>query len=191
MRLLYTCAIVISLGLLAACGGGGATDPNPGPTPTPVLPTPTPTPTATPTPAAIACNPPIPPPLYGFRMKVQVDNGFRKVLDSRALVGRDAAYCAALGLGGDICVVRNEEDPQAVSCSNLVVGKAADTGRYGPAWSYVPPGGFNSVACRPASQGGQDPGCRNHDANQYFVFAYGPGTFVACGENGVCHGLEI
>ena len=190
MRLLNASVVALFLGAFAACGGGGNTGPNPGPSSTPVA-TPTPSPTATPTPAAIACNPPIPPPLYGFRMKVQIDQGYRKVLDSRALVGRDAAYCSLLGQGGDICVVRNEEDPQAVTCSNLVVGVAKDTGRYGPQWGYVPPGGFNTLPCRPADQAGQEAGCKNHDSNQYFVIAFGPGTFVACGENGVCHGLEI
>jgi hypothetical protein len=189
MKHLYAIVFLLSMGLLASScgGGGGATGPNPGPSATP---TPTPTPTATPN-AEIACNPPIPPPLYGWRIKVQIDNGFRKILDSRALVGRDAAYCGALGLGGDICVVRNEEDPQAVTCSNRVVGKAADTGRYGPTWSYIPPGGFTPQPCKAINAPGQDPGCKNHDTNQYFVIAYGPGTFAACGENGVCHGFEI
>ena len=184
----YETALALSLAFgLAACGGG-STNPTPNPTP---VPTPTPTPTATPTPAAIACSAPLPPPVNGWRVKVQNDGGYRKVLDSRALVGPSVAYCSALGFGGDTCVARNEEDPQAVTCQNLVVGVATDTQRYGPTWSWIPPGGFTPQPCVPAGTVGQEPGCKNHPDNQYFIFAYGPGTFSPCAANGVCGGFVV
>jgi hypothetical protein len=153
-------------------------------------PQPTATPTSTPTPGAslqLADTPP----LSGWRVKIQVDQGYRKVLDSRALVGPDTAYCSAIGYGGDTCVARNEEDPQAVTCQNKVVGLAKDTNRYGPTWYFVPKGSSTPQPCRPSTDTTQDPGCKNHDSNQYFVLAFGPGVYSPCGENGVCGGFEI
>lgn len=185
----YVSAVVlISCIAIPGCGGGSSTGPTPSPSPTI---TPTPTPTATPPPAEIKCDPPLPPPLSGWRVKIQVDQGYRKVLDSRALVGPDAAYCAAIGYGGDTCVARNENDPQAVTCQNRVVGIAKDTKRYGPTWYWVPTGSSSPQLCRPAGDPGQDPGCKNHPDNQFFVITFGPGTFSPCGENGVCGGFEI
>jgi hypothetical protein len=180
-------ALLLCAGILAC--GGGSTGPTPNPSPTA---TPTPiTPTPTPTPAEIACTPPTPAPLSGWRVKIQVDQGYRKVLDSRALVGPDAAYCAAIGQGGDTCVARNENDPQAITCQNLVVGQASDSRRYGPTWYWVPPGATQRQPCRPSTEANQDPGCKNHQDNQYFVITYGPGTFSPCGANGVCGGFVV
>jgi len=174
----------VIVGILAGCGGGGSVStPNPVPT---VAATPTPAPTPTPTPAAIACGKPTPPPLYGFRLKVHDDQGFKKILDSRVLVGRDAAYCASLGLPGDICVVRDEHADDAVTCGNLVAGLSSQTGRYGPNWYW------NDKPCRPAGEGEQEPGCKQHPSNQFFALAFGPGTYTSCGDNDrVCHGIEI
>jgi hypothetical protein len=150
------------------------------------VPTPTPLPTPTPTPAAIACGKPTPPPLYGFRVKVHSDLGYKKVLDSRVLVGRDTAYCTSLGYPGDICVVRDENAPDAVTCGNLVTGLASQTDRYGPNWY------FNDEPCRAAGEGGDAPGCKQHPTNQFMVFAFGPGTYSACGDDDrICHGVTI
>jgi hypothetical protein len=138
---------------------------------------------------------PTPPPLYTFRVKVHADVGYRKILDSRVLVGRDAAYCGSLGYGGSICVVRDENDSMAVTCGNAVAGKALDTRRYGPTW-YVAAqrpdatGSFGSL-CRPTTDASNDAGCRNHPDNQFMLYAYGPGFFTACGETGGCATLEI
>ena len=181
-------ALFLCIGV-AACGGSSSTGPTP--SPSPILPTPTPSPTATPTPAAVACNPPLPPPLVGWRLKVQVDQGSKKVLDTTAQVGPDAAYCASVGLVGQTCAVREENDPQAVTCQNLAVGLATDTKRYGPTWYWVPPGSATPQLCRPAGDPGQDPGCKNHPSNQYFLLTFGPGTFSPCGANGVCGGFVI
>ena len=167
--------------ILPACGGGSGSAPTTLPTPTPE-----PTPTPTPTPANLLPETycvPAPPPLHNLRVKVHLDMGSKKILDSRALV-QSASYCAALGYAGDICVVRDENDPQAVSCNNLVMGKEKDTGRYGPTWSW------NGQPCRPVNEGGGE-GCRNHEKNQFLVEAFGPGDYLACGENGVCNGITI
>jgi hypothetical protein len=179
--------LVISALFSISCGGQSpATIPNPaGPAPTPT-PTPVPVPTPTPTPSEIACGKPTPPPLHTFRVKVHSDMGYKKILDSRVLVGRDAAYCASLGYPGDICVVRDENAPDAITCGNLVAGLSSQTGRYGPNWYW------NGEPCRPVGEGGDDPGCRQHPTNQFMVFAFGPGTFTACGdEDRVCFGINV
>jgi hypothetical protein len=118
-------------------------------------------------------------------VKVHADFGEKKILDSRALVGPDAQHCASIGYPGDVCVVRNEDDPQAVTCNNLVMGKATDTARYGPTWYG------NGRPCRGIGEGGYDDGCRNHDSNQFLVFAFGPGTYEACATTGVCNAIVI
>ena len=129
-----------------SCGGDPGTAPNAVPTPVPV---PIPVPTATPSPSAANLQEdtycvPAPPPLADLRVKVHQDFGFKKVLDARALVGPDAAHCASINTGGTVCVVRREDDPQATTCNNLVVGKA-DSGLYGPNWFY----NDDSSAARP------------------------------------------
>jgi len=172
--------------LATGCGG-----PNPATTPTtPAAPTPaatpTPAPTPTPTPSATACSNPSPPPLYTFRVKIHLDQGYKKVIDSRVMVGRDEAYCASLGYPGEICVVRNEEAVDAVTCNNFVAGMASQTGRYGPNWYW------NDQPCRPIGEGGDAPGCKQHPTNQFMVFAFGPGIYSACGDNDrVCYGIEV
>jgi hypothetical protein len=170
--------------IAAACGGPNPSTPNPVPSPI-VRATPPPTPTPTPTPAEIACGAPAPPPLYSYRVKVQIDNGYKKILDSRVMV-KGAAYCATLGYPGEICVVRDENATDAVTCGNFVSGVASQTGRYGPNWFY------NDTPCRGVGEGGDAAGCKQHPTNQYFVLAFGPGIYSACGDSDrVCHGIEI
>jgi hypothetical protein len=168
------------------CGGPNPSTPNPLPTASARPgPTPVPLPTATPTPAAIHCGAPTPPPLYSFRVKVHLDQGFKKVLDSRAMV-KGAAYCASIGQPGDICVVRNEGAVDAVTCGNLTAGLSSQTGRYGPNWYW------NDTPCRGIQEGGDAPGCKQHPSNQFFVFSFGPGVYSACGDQDrVCHGIDI
>lgn len=183
--------LAIVMMTVVSCGGSPAS-PTPTPTPTPV---PTPTPTPTPTPSATDPNSPVycvpsPPPLYSFRIKVFADNGYRQLLDSTPQV-KDKTYCGAIGLPGDICVVRTEGDPQAVTCGNLIAGRAKDTGRYGPTWYKADrhpkdTGNFGAL-CRPTTDTSDGLGCRNHETNQFLVWAYGPGYYTGCGENGACH----
>lgn len=180
--------IVVTTFVSVSCGGPSpATNPNPaGPVPPAATPTPAPTPSASPTPSATACGKPTPGPLYSFRVKVHSDMGYKKVLDSRVMVGKDSAYCASLGYPGDICVVRDENAPDAVTCGNLVAGIASQTGRYGPNWYW------NDEPCRPIGEGGDAPGCKQHPTNQFMVFAFGKGIYSACGDNDrVCHGITI
>jgi hypothetical protein len=133
-----------------------------------------------------ACGSPAPPALYGFRVKVLNDQGYKKVLDSKPLVGKDAAYCTSVGQPGDVCVVRNEGAPDAVGCNHAVLGIASQTGRPGPNWYW------NNQPCRAANQGGDEPGCRQHPTDQFLVFAFGNGIFSACGDaDRVCHGIEV
>jgi len=164
---------------LAACGGGGSAAPDPIPTPTHSGPD------STTDPRSPTYCVPAPPPLYTFRLKVLSDQGWKKVLDSRPLVGRDADFCASQNQPGEICVVRSEGDPQAVTCNNAVTGKATDTGRYGPEWFW------NDQPCRGIFVGGETAGCKNHQDNQHLAFAFGPGTYKACGANGRCHFIDV
>jgi hypothetical protein len=152
-------------------------------------PIPAPTPVPTPTPENLLKDTycvPAPPPLSRIKLKAHLDFGYKKVLDSRAFVGPDPNYCTTIGYPGfTTCIVRDENDPQSVTCNNLALGKASDTDRYGPLWFW------NGRPCRPASEGGNDPGCRNHETNQFFAYAFGPGVYTACGSNGACTDLLI
>lgn len=157
----------LSLAALVACGGGGSSNSTPLPTPTPA---PTPAPTATPT--ALVCNP-TPPPLYGIQVKVIFDSGAqRRTLDSRPRVINVDGYCGKAGFGATdkFCWTRVEDDPQAAACDALAVGRAGDTGRWGPTWFY------NGRPCGAFEQ----PGCSNHPDNQFLVNTRGDGEYAAC-----------
>lgn len=185
--------------LLLAMGACGGETPVTPPTPTPTA-TPTPAPTPTPTPGMLDPTSPIycvptPAPLYGFRVKIHADYGDRKVLDSRALVGKDTAYCSTIGYPGDICVVRDENDPMAVTCNNAVTGKAKDTGRYGPTWyvaSNAPgaTGDFGWYCLGPTTERNGER-CKNSADNQFLLNIYAEGYYTACGETGGCSTLFV
>jgi len=73
-----------------------------------------------------------------------------------------------------------EGDPQREACELYITGRATDTGRPGPTWS------FNGSACTGR------PVCENSPDNQYQVIAYQGGTYRACGnKNGVCGELLV
>jgi hypothetical protein len=159
---------VLALSTFAGCGGGSSS-----PT-VPPTPAPTATPAPTPTPVApLPCNP-TPPPLYGIKVKVHDDSGFRKILDSRPLVVNVDDYCGRFGFGTGqkFCFTRQENDPEAAACDHMAVGRAGDTGRDGPEWSW------DGKPC--TAEGDTVPGCRNHADNQFLVIAKGPGRFEAC-----------
>jgi len=163
----------LALGALVACGGGSGSNPTPVSTPNP-----TPTPAATPTPtsalpAGMVCDP-TPPPLYGINVKVLFDSGgLRRTLDSRPRVINMDGYCGKAGFGATdkFCWTRQEGDPQAVACDYLAVGRAGDTGRWGPTWFYEG---------MPCSATGTQLGCSNHPDNQFLVNTRGDGTYEAC-----------
>jgi hypothetical protein len=113
----------------------------------------------------MVCDP-TPPPLYSLRLKLHN----ARTLDSRPQVINVDNYCAKAGFdpGSRFCFTRPEGDPQAAACDYLAVGKASDTGRWGPTWTW------NNQPCGPGS------GCSNHPDNQFLVFANANGTFLAC-----------
>jgi len=168
-RAVAVLAASATLALLVACGGGGGSNPTPMPTPTPV-PTPVPTPPPTTT---LVCNP-SPPPLYGIQVKVIFESGGqRRTLDSRPRVINIDGYCGKAGFGttDKFCWTRPEDDPQAAACDSLAVGRAGDTGRWGPTWFY------NG---RPCTATGTEPGCTNRADNQFLVDTRGDGEYAAC-----------
>lgn len=187
---------IVALGVIATalglsgCGGGGApTQPTPTPTPAPA-PSPTPSTTPAPPPEAAGCSDPKPGPVG--RMEVKVQNlGRRKTLDSTPLVGPDRDYCAAIGYtdGRRFCPTRPEGHPERGACDALVIGAAKDTGRIGPTWTTVV--GTDAQPCLPDTSGATPPYCQNHPENQFLVYGFGPGTFQACGNTGVCGEIFI
>ena len=156
---------VVALAASVRCGGSSTP-------PTQPTPPPTPTPTPTPTPAALVCSP-TPPPLHGIRVTIfDGEGGFRKTLDSRPQVVNVDGYCERVnGVSGKFCFARNEGDPQAPACDSMAVGKALDTGRWGPTWYWDD---------KPCTAEGETPGCRNNSTNQFLVIAKGPGRYEAC-----------
>jgi hypothetical protein len=172
MRSLRHSALLwVTLAALAAlirCGGGSSA-----PTVTPTA-GPTAQPTATPTP--LACNP-TPPPLRYVAVKIHDDGGYRKTLDSKPIVQNVDGYCARVGAPGRyFCDTRVEGDPQREACDYMAMGRAKDTGRYGPTWYYEG---------MPCGEGGDQPGCNNHATNQFMVIAKGTGEFTACAADDV------
>ena len=155
---------VASLAAFSSCGSSSPAQP--------VLPTPAPTPAPTPTPTlasqlppGMVCDP-TPPPLYGLRLKQHN----ARTLDSRPQVINVNNFCALAGFdpGSKFCFTRQEGDPQAVACDYLAVGKATDTGRWGPTWS---------VDGNPCSASAA---CTNHPDNQFLVIMNGNGKYLAC-----------
>jgi hypothetical protein len=116
-----------------------------------------------------------------MKLSVQLDNGFRKLVDSKPVVindGRNSqtdSYCGKIGFDfrAAYCETRPEGHPQREACDALVVGKASDTGRYGPTWSKD---GQPCVAAGSET----DPGCTNYDGNQFMAVSRGPGDMLAC-----------
>lgn len=184
--------LVVGAAMMLASCGSSPVGPTPSPTPIPTAvptPPPTPSPSTTDPSSPVYCVP-APPPLYTFRIKVFADVGYRKLLDATPQV-KDKAYCTAVELPGDICVVRTEGDPMAVTCGNAVAGIASDTRRYGPTWYKADrhpkdTGSFGKL-CRPPTDTSDELGCRNHETNQFLVWAYGVGYYTGCGANGACH----
>jgi hypothetical protein len=163
-----------ALAALVACSSAsGPSSPPPPSTTLATLP-PTPAPTPTPDPLVAACGSPAPPPLYGVKIKVQTDQGVRKLLDSRPVVANEDGYCGKVGLpgGARFCDTRPEGHLQREACDALVMGRADDTKRIGPTWT------FDDRGC--GYMDANNWGCVNHDNNQFLVVARGRGFVVAC-----------
>ncbi len=131
-----------------------------------------------------SCGPPVPPAVSRINVKIYNASNDRLILDSTPLVGPDRAYCREIGYTDDrsFCPVRPDGHPERLACEAARVGRAADTGRVGPTWSA------NGQPCTGVKPGAS---CVNHGSNQFFVFAYGSGTFTACAQSGVCGSLTV
>jgi hypothetical protein len=163
--------VVLAVGALLSCGGDGPSSS------TTTTTTATTTTTTTLPNSGLHCSP-TPPPLYRIRVKVHAHHGpGRWTLDSRPEVINVDGYCEAhTGAGGDYCFAAAEGAEDAVDCDKMAVGQATDTGRWGPTWGYKPDGGSPPQPC----QDGANPGCWNHDDNQFLVAAKGVGVYQAC-----------
>jgi hypothetical protein len=123
----------------------------------------------------------VPPPLGRIEVKIHIYGPRRLTLDNTPLVGPDAAYCREIGYtdGRRFCPARAEGHIERYVCDGMLLGKAKDTGRIGPTWT------IDDQPCVTEN------GCENHPDNQFLVFAYRPGTYMACGESGVCGWFEV
>ncbi len=184
MKRLASLPVVAAFAMAAAfyaCGSGSNVGPNPPTTTLPPVTTPTPTPTPN---FSAQCGEPVPPPLFGMKVSVQLDNGFRKLVDSRPVVentGRNnqsESYCGKVGFDwrAQYCDTRPEGHPQREACDALVTGKASDTGRVGPTWTK------DDKPCVEAGTPTEE-GCTNHSENQFLVIARGYGNLLACASN--------
>ena len=133
-------------------------------------------------PRGSGCVKPYPPPVSRFNVKLHFKGDGPWTLDSTPIVGPDVAYCSAVGYtdGRSLCPVRPEGYPDREQCEAWRVGKATDTGRVGPTWS------FGGQPCT-----GADMGCENSPVNQYQVLVYVGGVYEACAENGACGSLKV
>ncbi len=126
-------------------------------------------------PAGSGCGAPYPPSINRMSCKLHLMGPEYFTLDSTALVdGLD--YCNSVGFTGRTnCPVRKEDSPERRPCEEWRVGKAADTGRYGPTWTV------NGKYCT-----GKESGCANHPENQYALLVYTSGTYQVCSQTGEC-----
>jgi hypothetical protein len=126
-------------------------------------------------PAGSGCGAPYPPSINRMSCKLHLMGPEYFTLDSTALVdGIDS--CNSVGFTGrPTCPVRKEDSPERRPCEQWRVGKAEDTGRYGPTWTV------NGKYCT-----GQESGCANHPENQYALLVYTSGTYQVCSQTGEC-----
>jgi hypothetical protein len=135
-------------------------------------------------PAGSGCGRPYPPPVTRFNVYVHGRGPAYYTIDSTPIVGPDRDYCFRVGYtdGRSQCPVRPEGWSDRVACENWRVGRARDTGRFGPTWTN----GKDELCTGPASN------CSNHPDNQYDVLVYKSGRVKACAESGACgwHDVE-
>jgi hypothetical protein len=126
-------------------------------------------------PAGSGCGRPYPPPVSRFKCKVHFQANEYYTGDATPYVGPNLAYCNSLGFVGQwICPVRREGWEDRSACENWRVGRAKDTGRYGPTWTNE-----KGELCK-----GPATNCINAPDNQYQVRVYRSGTVHASAENG-------
>ena len=126
-------------------------------------------------PIGSGCGRPYPPPVSRFNCKINLKNKQYYTLDSTPLVGPDTAYCAAVGMPERaICPLRVPGAPDRLACENWRVGRAKDTGKWGPTWTKAD-GGYCT---------GPDSGCQHHPDNPYELWAFKGGSYTVIGETG-------
>ena len=126
-------------------------------------------------PAGSGCGRPYPPPVTRFACRVYMHAPEYHTVDATPKVGPNTAYCTSIGFPRDsICPIRGEGAEDRAACENWRVGRAKDTGRYGPTWTNG-----NGEACT-----GSDSNCSNTPDNQYQVRVYRSGKMHASAENG-------
>lgn len=140
--------------------------------------TPTTTPLVTAPPVTLPDSPgacsPTPSPLYRIDITVQQSDGHSRTLKAEPKVSNIDGYCRKYaGSTGEFCSTRGEGDPQKAACDAMAVGKAVDTGRWGPYWKDV----ISNIEY-PCT--GTNPGCTNHPDNQWLVQTKGDLLFLAC-----------
>lgn len=126
-------------------------------------------------PAGSGCGRPYPPPVSRFACKVHLRGPEFYTVDATPKVGPNIAYCTAIGFPTQsICPVRPEGSEDREACENWRVGRARDTGRYGPTWTTAA-----GVACT-----GPESNCSNAPDNQYQAQVYRSGSVKATAESG-------
>jgi hypothetical protein len=139
-----------------------ATSPTPAPTPTPDF--------STTLPPGFVCSSPTPPPILRMQVKIHAQEGTRIVLDSKPVVPNVDHYCDKVGFGDwKFCDTRPEGNPERPACDYLAVGRAQDTGRWGPTWYY------GDALC-----GADITKCANHPTEQFMAIAKAAGTYQVC-----------
>jgi hypothetical protein len=110
-----------------------------------------------------------------MKLKIHINNGYRKQLDSKPIVANIDGYCGKAGFNPDAryCETRPEGNLQREACDALVVGKAEDTGKIGPTWTW------DGNPCSAVGDTGDKGGCVNME-NQFLIVAKGPGEYLAC-----------
>lgn len=124
------------------------------------------------------CAAPAPPPL------AQVDVALSAGRATATALVAGADYCSQVGFldGRALCTARPEGHPDLPVCDELLVGRAADTGRVGPTWTLA------GQLCGPNGPGA----CANDPADQFAVTVAGSGLLRACGNLGpVCGELAV
>jgi hypothetical protein len=126
-------------------------------------------------PAGSGCGAPYPPEINRMNCKLHLLGTDAYTLDSTALVD-GLEYCASVGFPNRAtCPVRPEDSPERRPCEEWRVGRAEDTGRFGPTWTV------NGKYCT-----GKESGCANHPENQYALLVYTSGTYRVCAQTGKC-----
>lgn len=178
---------LLLVGLLAvACSNTTPATPT---APIAVAPKASPTPSATPTPddgvppASSGCGQPYPPRISRVIVKLHIQTPDYWTLDSTAQVGPDFNYCREIGFtdGRSWCPVRPEGHPERLACEAWAVGKAEDTGRFGPTWSRE-----GESWCT-----GPESGCMQHPDNQSQLNVIAGGWYNACVKGDVCGWVKV